>query len=352
MILAIFLGGLAVTMFLGLPVSFALLATAILMMAAMDLLDPQIVAEAMFNSADSFPLMAIPFFLLAGELMSAGGLSRRIVDLIVALLGHIRGGLGYAAILAAVLMASLSGSAVADTAALGAILIPMMRNAGYDPGRSAGLVAAGGVIAPIIPPSIAFIIFGVTANVSIIDLFLSGIAPGIMMGLSLVIAWVLISRGMDVDVSDWPGWRAVFQAVRLGFWAVLMPVIVVGGLKFGIFTPTEASAVAVAYAFLVGGLNLSRAHDCPHLRGLSLGRDHERGRHVPGRGCRRDRLAHYSGAGPFCPRQLAGTVDRHAEIANACDCSHGSDCWHGHGFRADRADPDAGSHAADQDIRH
>ncbi len=254
MILLVFLGGLAVTMVIGLPISFALLATSILMMLYMGLFDPQIIAEATYNAADSYPLMAIPFFLLAGELMTAGGMSRRIVDLIVALLGHIRGGLGYAAILAAVLMASLSGSAVADTAAIGAILIPMMRSAGYDLGRSAGLVAAGGIIAPIIPPSIAFIIFGVTASVSIIDLFLAGITPGVMMGLWLVIAWAYFSRSAVTHVTEWPGWREAFKAFRFGFWALMMPVIVVGGLKAAIFTPTEASVVAVAYSLIVGGL--------------------------------------------------------------------------------------------------
>lgn len=254
MVLAIFLGGLAATMMIGLPISFALLSTSIMMMLYMDLFDPQIIAEAMYNSADSYPLMAIPFFLLAGELMTAGGMSKRIVALIIALLGHIRGGLGYAAIVAAVLMASLSGSAVADTAAIGAILIPMMKNAGYDPARSSGLVAAGGIIAPIIPPSIAFIIFGVTANVSIIDLFLAGITPGIMMGLWLVVSWALLSRASTVEVQEWAGWSEAFKALRMGFWAFMMPVIVVGGLKAGIFTPTEASVVAVAYSLIVGGL--------------------------------------------------------------------------------------------------
>lgn len=253
MILIVFLGGLAASMFIGLPISFALLATSLMMMFYMDLFDPQIIAEAMYNSADSYPLMAIPFFLLAGELMTAGGMSKRIVDLIVSLLGHIRGGLGYAAIVAAVLMASLSGSAVADTAAIGAILIPMMKNAGYDPARSAGLVAAGGIIAPIIPPSIAFIIFGVTANVSIIDLFLAGITPGVMMGLCLVIAWTILARKSDATVTEWAGWKAAFKSVRMGIWAVMMPVIVVGGLKAAIFTPTEASVVAVAYSLFVGG---------------------------------------------------------------------------------------------------
>lgn len=254
MVVLIFLCGLAVSMMIGLPVAFSLLVTSVLMMFWMDVFDPQIIADTMFNGADSFPLMAIPFFLLAGELMTAGGMSKRIVTLITSLLGHVRAGLGYAAIITSVLMASLSGSAVADTAAIGVLLIPMMRDAGYNVPRATGLVAAGGVIAPIIPPSIAFIIFGVAANVSIIDLFLAGVAPGIMMGLSLVIIWMIISRRETVAVTEWAGWGAVVKSILAGFWAMLMPVIIVGGLKFGVFTPTEASVVAVAYALFVGGV--------------------------------------------------------------------------------------------------
>ena len=254
MVLFIFLGGLAAMMIMGLPIAFALLGTSVLMMLWMDVFDPQIVAEAMFNGADSYPLMAIPFFLLAGELMTAGGMSNRIVSVITSVLGHVKGGLGYAGIIAAILMASLSGSAVADTAAIGALLIPMMREAGYNVPRAAGLVAAGGVIAPIIPPSIAFIIFGVVANVSIIDLFLAGVTPGVMMGLWLVIAWAWLVRREETAVAEWPGWRAVRTAMFDGLAALMMPIIIVGGLKGAIFTPTEASVIAVAYALLVGGL--------------------------------------------------------------------------------------------------
>ena len=254
MTVIIFLLGLGFGLALGLPVAYALLATSLLLMVWLDVFDLQIVAESLFNGADSYTLMAIPFFLLAGELMVAGGISSRLVKLLTAFLGHLRGGLGYAAILTAVLMASLSGSAVADTAAIGTILIPMMRDAGYDVPRSVGLVAAGGVIAPIIPPSIAFIIFGVAANISIIDLFLAGIAPGIMMGLWLVISWFLFSRKSTAATTPWQGWSVVRSAALNGFWALLMPVIIVGGLKAAIFTPTEAGVIAVVYALLVGGL--------------------------------------------------------------------------------------------------
>lgn len=149
-----------------------------------------------------------PFlFPLAGEFMNAGGLSKRIVDLGVAWVGHLRGGLGYVAVMAAIIMASLSGSAIADTAAIAAIVIPMMKAAGYNLGRAAGLVAAGGIIAPVIPPSIGFIIFGVAANVSITKLFLAGIVPGAMMGLAIGVAWWLVAKKENVKRTPncrWP----------------------------------------------------------------------------------------------------------------------------------------------------
>jgi tripartite ATP-independent transporter DctM subunit len=221
-------------------------------MTTMDLFDTQIIAQNLINGADNFPLLAVPFFILAGELMNAGGLSRRIIDIAMALVGHIRGGLGYVTIFAAILMASLSGSAVADTAALSALLIPMMKNAGHDENRSCGLVAAGGIIALVIPPSIGFVIFGVAAGVSITKLFLAGIVPGILMGLSLVVAWWLVCLRDGSKPQPRRPAREVVNALLRGVWALLFPVIIIGGLKFGVFTPTEAAVVAAVYAGLVG----------------------------------------------------------------------------------------------------
>jgi TRAP-type transport system large permease protein len=251
-ILLVFLGTLFFGLALGVPVAFALMFCAIVMMSWMGIFNAQIVSQQMVTGANTFTLLAIPFFLLAGELMNAGGLSRRIVEFAVACVGHIRGGLGYVAVIAAVVMASLSGSAAADSAALAAILIPMMREAGYNVPRSAGLMAAGGVIAPVIPPSIAFIIFGVAANVSITALFLGGIVPGLMMALSLIAAWAIVSRRDNVATLPRRSGKERLAATVRASWALVMPVIILGGIRFGVFTPTEAAVVAAVYALFVG----------------------------------------------------------------------------------------------------
>src|SRR6187402_591532 len=204
MTVSVFILSLLFFMAIGMPIAYSLLACGVTLMGYLAVtshvvtFDSQIIAQRFVDGADNFPLLAVPFFLLAGEFMNAGGLSRRIVNLAMAWVGHFRGGLGYVAVLAAVIMASLSGSAVADTAALSALLIPMMKRAGYQVNRSAGLIAAGGIIAPVIPPSIGMIIFGVAGNVSITKLFLAGIVPGIMMGIAIGLTWWWLARREDV----------------------------------------------------------------------------------------------------------------------------------------------------------
>lgn len=254
MTVIVFLGSLIAAMALGVPIAFALLLCGVALMVHMGNFDAQILAQNLLEGANSFPLLAVPFFMLAGEIMNAGGLSRRIVHFAMALVGHIKGGLGYVTIVAAVLMASLSGSAVADAAALAALLLPMMVKAGHDKARSAGLIASGGIIAPIIPPSIGFVIFGVAGGVSITKLFMAGIFPGVWLALSLVVTWWWLCRKEEITPPPRKSGMEVLQAMGQAGWALVLPLIIVFGLKFGIFTPTEAAVVAAVYALLVSTL--------------------------------------------------------------------------------------------------
>ncbi|UXH76834.1 TRAP transporter large permease [Roseateles amylovorans] len=247
----VFVVGMLLLMGLGIPMAFALVLTGAGMAWALDFWDTQLLAQNLVAGIDSFPLLAVPFFILAGELMNAGGISRRIILMAQAWVGHIRGGLGFVAIGASVLMASMSGSALADTAALATILLPMMRRHGYPMGTSAGLIASGGIIAPIIPPSMPFVIYGVTTNTSISALFLAGIFPGLVMGLGLLIAWKLQLRKIDLPQGEPMPMAARLQATAKAFWALLMPLIIIGGMKSGVFTPTEAAVVAAFYALVV-----------------------------------------------------------------------------------------------------
>ena len=250
----IFLGSLLGAMALGIPIAYALLASGVALMLHLDLFDAQILAQNVINGADSFPLLAVPFFMLAGEIMNTGGLSRRIVDFAMAVVGHVKGGLGYVTILAACLLSALSGSAVADAAALTALLLPMMVKAGHDKARSGGLIAACGVIGPIIPPSIGFVIFGVAANVSISKLFLAGIVPGMLMGAGLWATWWWTTRRERIETPPRRSRGEVWHALRRAGWALMLPLIILVGLRMGVFTPTEAAVVAAVYAFFVAAV--------------------------------------------------------------------------------------------------
>jgi len=186
--------------------------------------------------------------------MNVGGLSRRIVKLALTLVGHRRGGLGFVAIVAACLLAALSGSAVADTAALASLLLPMMVAAGHDKARAGGLIASAGIIAPVIPPSIGFVIFGVAANVSISKLFLAGIVPGLLMGSAIAVAWWWVAKRENITPPAKATTAERLLALKESAWALVLPVIVIVGLKMGVFTPTEAAVVAAVYALLVATL--------------------------------------------------------------------------------------------------
>ncbi len=251
MTVAIFLGALLGPMALGVPIAFALIISGVALMMYLGMFDAQIVAQNVLNGADSFPLMAVPFFMLAGEVMNTGGLSRRIVALAMAMVGHIRGGLGFVAIFAACVLSSLSGSAVADAAALGTLLLPMMLKSGHDPARAGGLLASASIIGPIIPPSIGFILYGVVGGVSITKLFLAGIFPGLLIALALCITWLMVASKEQFALPPRQSGTVRLKAFIDSIWALMLPLIIIVGLKFGVFTPTEAGVVAAVYSLFV-----------------------------------------------------------------------------------------------------
>jgi TRAP-type transport system large permease protein len=251
MTILVFVGALLLAMAIGIPIAFSLLASGVALMWHLDLFDPQILAQNVIGGADSFPLLAVPFFMLAGEIMNAGGLSKRIVDFALALVGHVKGGLGYVTIMAGCLLSALSGSAVADAAALTALLLPMMVSAGHDKARAGGLIAATGVIGPVIPPSIGLVIFGVAANVSISKLFLAAIVPGLLIGGALWVTWAWLVRREKIVPPPRKSGAEIAAAFRKALWALMLPVIILVGLRMGVFTPTEAAVVAAVYALFV-----------------------------------------------------------------------------------------------------
>jgi len=251
--LAAFLLGLFGFILLNIPIAFALvLTTVVLMLLLSGDVSAPIIAQSIIRGVDSFPLMAIPFFILAGEIMNEGGISRRIVEFARALIGHVTGGLGYVGVVASMLFAGVSGSAVADTSAIGSILLPIMDKEGYKKTTSTALVAAAGTIGPIIPPSIPMIIFGVIGGVSVVKMFLGGIVPGMLIGIGLMTVWYFHAKKQGYKSNSRATLREVVSAGKSAFWALILPVIILGGIISGIYTPTEAGVIAVVYAVLIG----------------------------------------------------------------------------------------------------
>lgn len=247
----LFLGTLFLFLFLGVPVALSMLLSASLMLFKMDMFDTQLIAENFVMGTNNFPLMAIPFFMLTGEIMKHGGISERIINFAMSMVGHIKGGLGYVVIISGLIFAGLSGSAVADTAALGAILIPMMAARKYDVARSTGLICAAGIISVVIPPSIPMIIYGITAGASITKLFMGGTVPGLLMVAGLWLVWKFLYRNHEQNLEPKQTGKQRWFAFKQAFWPLLLPVIIIVGLRGGIFTPTEAGVVAAIYAAIV-----------------------------------------------------------------------------------------------------
>lgn len=247
----VFIGSLFALLITGIPVAFVLMLCAIILLWYIDMFDALLLSQQMLAGADSFILTAVPFFMLAGEIMKESGISSRLIAFGQILVGRFNGGMGYVAILASMLFAGLSGAAIADVAALGAVLIPMMVKCGYNKANSTGLICASALSAPIIPPSIPLIILGVTVNLSIGKLFVMGIAPGILLGMVLMVVWYFIVRkGGFNDHVVFTKKQAIAIAID-AIPALLLPIIIIVGIRFGIFTPTEGGAVAAVYAFIV-----------------------------------------------------------------------------------------------------
>ncbi len=250
--LFIFLGSLFFFLALGIPIALVLVLCSIVLMWHSGMWDAMIIPGSMLDGANNYPLMAIPFFVFAGEIMSAGGLSKRVVQLAQLMIGRVRGGLGYAAIIASILFAGLMGSSVGEAAALGGLLLPMMKQVGYNPGRAGAVIASGAILGPIIPPSTNFILLGATiSGLSITKLFMIGLVPGIMIGLALMVVWFFVVRidgyNETITFTKEESIKILFDATP----AFMMPVLLLGGIRFGIFTPTEGGAFAAIYAIAV-----------------------------------------------------------------------------------------------------
>ncbi|WP_374287740.1 TRAP transporter large permease [Desulfovibrio desulfuricans] len=250
--LFIFLGSLFFFMLIGVPLALVLVLCAIVLMWNSGMWDAMIIPGSMLDGANNYPLMAIPFFVFAGEIMAEGGLSKRVVQLAQLMIGRVRGGLGYAAIIASIIFAGLMGSSVGEAAALGGLLLPMMKEVGYHPGRAGAVIASGAILGPIIPPSTNFILLGATVSgLSITKLFMIGLVPGILIGLALMVVWFFVVRKDGYNETIRFTKQEAIKIILDSTPAFMMPVLLLGGIRFGIFTPTEGGAFAAIYAILV-----------------------------------------------------------------------------------------------------
>jgi C4-dicarboxylate transporter, DctM subunit len=243
---------LIVLFFINIPVAVALGLASMIILMIQDNVPLMVIVQKMFNSTDSFTLMAVPFFILAGKLMESGGISKRLMHFASTIVGSLHGGLAIISIVTCMFFAAISGSSAATTAAVGSILIPAMTKRGYDINFATAVQAAGGTIGVMIPPSVPLILFGVIAGTSIGDLFIAGVLPGIFVGISLIIVAYFISRKRGYGKEEKSSLKDIAIAFKNAILAMLMPVIILGGIYGGIFTPTEGSVVAVVYGLIVG----------------------------------------------------------------------------------------------------
>ncbi len=236
---------------IGVPVAYSLLAPSVVYLLTQNV-PLMVLPQKLSNGVESFPLLAVPFFIAAGELMNTGGVTRRLVNLAATVVGHITGGLAHVVIVANMIMAGMSGSALADAAGTGRVLIPAMIQEGYSKPFAAAIVSSAGTIGPIIPPSISFVLYGFIASTSVGRLFLGGIIPGVLMGIFLMVTAYVISRRRHYPKHARATCGQFASALKEGSWALFMPLLIIGGILSGAFTPTEAAAMAAIYGLFVG----------------------------------------------------------------------------------------------------
>ncbi|WP_377807443.1 TRAP transporter large permease [Azospirillum sp. A29] len=241
----------AVLLILGAPVGIALGGASAVYLVGSDI-DLAVVPQFMYAGMDSFVLLCIPGFVLAGNLMNGGGITDQIVLFSNRLVGHIRGGLGLANVTGSMVFAGISGTAVAETASIGAVMIPAMRKSGYDAPFAAAVTAAASTVGPIIPPSVPMIIVGTLTGLSVGKMFMAGAVPGLLLGLGMMLTVWILARARNYPREPWQGFGALVRASRGAFWALLMTAIILFGIVGGYFTPTEASIVSAIYAFVIG----------------------------------------------------------------------------------------------------
>jgi len=236
---------------IGVPIAFAMGASSLLSLFADGGLGLALIPQRMFTGINSFALLAIPLFVLAGSIMEHGGISRRLVNFSNSIVGYVSGGLGLSTVLTSIVFAGVSGSAAADTAAVGSVMMPAMKKKGYPTGLAATILACAGSLGPIIPPSLTMILYAVITNVSIVGLFISGIIPGLLMGLGLMLLTYYYGRKLNLKEEGKPSFKEIGKATWDAVWALVMPIIVLGGIVLGYFTATEAGVIAVVYALVI-----------------------------------------------------------------------------------------------------
>jgi C4-dicarboxylate transporter DctM subunit len=237
----------------GMPVAFAIgIAVGVSFLATLSGIPPMVQAQKTISGADSFILLAVPFFIFAGELMNAGGITRRLIQFAEAVVGTLRGGLAYVVVIVNMIMAGVSGAAIADAAAVGSVMIPSMTRAGYRPGFAAAVNAAAATIGPVVPPSVGFIIYASLSGESVGKLFLAGAIPGAILGLYMMVVCFIVARREDLPRGEPTSPRRIGRGLASAGWAIAMPVLILGGILGGVVTPTEAGVIAVLYGLFAG----------------------------------------------------------------------------------------------------